>query len=272
MKIESENNKWNQKEQSKQLWEILEQHKNSNRFPVICPICGERQVHLYFSPLQTLESRVWIWCSYCKSTAYSIVKSHPITFYQGAKCCEEKQLFDVPIMLELRKRQIDEIINAKKYEDILISCIELSKTKDNLSKNSIAHIQNEHYIEKCLEIAYLCEKNGSSFYALEAITKSYISLVSTEKNREEQDEKCSFLEQILQYLKEKEEEKKKLIFKFYDSIDWRKQYKNGDILSKLCPICGTKVKIYFFGAWETSYGIFCENACNGCLEITSRGL
>ena len=52
------------------------QTQNIKSFPAICPICGEKQAHLYFYRYaeNTNKGGGWVWCSKCKHYAHFLIK------------------------------------------------------------------------------------------------------------------------------------------------------------------------------------------------------
>lgn len=84
--------------------------KNKECFPVVCPICGKKEGHLYFHRYKEEElGGVWIWCSACYHSAHARYQL-PKWWKNSEEIISEK-LASHPDYLEDNKRFIDEWVN-----------------------------------------------------------------------------------------------------------------------------------------------------------------
>lgn len=85
--------------------------KNKECFPVVCPICGGREGHLYFHRYKEGGERgsMWTWCSACYHSAHAMYRL-PKWWENLEEVCFEK-LTNYPDYLEDNKICIDEWTN-----------------------------------------------------------------------------------------------------------------------------------------------------------------
>ncbi|MDE5907128.1 MAG: hypothetical protein K2H52_00020 [Lachnospiraceae bacterium] len=85
--------------------------KEKKQFPVICPICGKREGHLYFHKYNSNENAggMWTWCSACKHSAHARFKLPE--WWKNLEIINFHELVSCPDYLEKNKVIIDEWIN-----------------------------------------------------------------------------------------------------------------------------------------------------------------
>ncbi len=85
--------------------------KEKKQFPINCPICGEKQGHLYFHKYADNESigGVWTWCSACKHCAHARYRLPE--WWKNLEVIDFHKLASCPDYLEKNKVNIDEWIN-----------------------------------------------------------------------------------------------------------------------------------------------------------------
>ncbi len=83
----------------------------STSFPESCPICNEKDVHLYFNSRGLNKiGGIWIWCSACKHYFHGSII--PPIWWENCIEVPESNLTAAPDVLESMKPQIDNHVNA----------------------------------------------------------------------------------------------------------------------------------------------------------------
>lgn len=92
-----------------------------DQFPVICPICKERDGHLYYHRYKDNEDigGVWTWCSACKHSAHARFKIPE--WWNNIEIIDFQELASHPDYLEKNKFVIDEWINILLSKNIVDS-------------------------------------------------------------------------------------------------------------------------------------------------------
>lgn len=66
------------KDNDDKIMDILDNIGTLNReaFPVVCPVCGEKEGHLYFhrSGEEDEKGGMWVWCSSCYHFAHALCR------------------------------------------------------------------------------------------------------------------------------------------------------------------------------------------------------
>lgn len=85
--------------------------KSKEQFPVICPICGEKEGHMYFHRNKIGEDKggMWTWCSSCRHSAHALFRIPK--WWINLKEIDFEKLTSYPDYLEENKVCIDEWIN-----------------------------------------------------------------------------------------------------------------------------------------------------------------
>ena len=79
-------------------------------FPVICPICGKKEGHIFFYRHEEGErGGMWTWCSACRHRAHSLMRLPK--WWVNLKGLDEKKFINYPEYLEENKRKIDCWVN-----------------------------------------------------------------------------------------------------------------------------------------------------------------
>ncbi|MCI9354559.1 MAG: hypothetical protein HFE58_07120 [Firmicutes bacterium] len=83
------------------------QTQNIKSFPAICPICGEKQAHLYFYRYaeNTNKGGGWVWCSKCKHYAHFLIKIPE--YWENFSKIKFEKLAAYPDYIEKEKNNID---------------------------------------------------------------------------------------------------------------------------------------------------------------------
>lgn len=101
------------KDDDDRIMNILDniEKKDKERFPIICPICGKREGHLYFHRNRTDDVRggMWTWCSACCHSAH--VTFRLPEWWENLEQIDFEKISSYPDYLEENKRDIDEWIN-----------------------------------------------------------------------------------------------------------------------------------------------------------------
>ena len=84
-------------------------------FPVICPVCGKRDGHIYMHEYAgSGRGGLWLWCSVCHHSSHS---SYRIPFWwKNLEIIDESRLVSNPDYLERNKTDIDNWVNALKAD------------------------------------------------------------------------------------------------------------------------------------------------------------
>ncbi len=91
--------------------------KKMDYFPVICPICGEKEAHLYFHRYTDDDKGgMWTWCSSCKHSAHTMFKIPK--WWANLDIIKFEELTSYPDLLEKNKDKIDEWINELLHSKI----------------------------------------------------------------------------------------------------------------------------------------------------------
>ncbi len=91
--------------------------KNTECFPIICPVCGKQGGHLYLHRYQPEDDRggMWTWCSVCCNSMHTSAKIPK--WWQNLKTIDFDQLAALPDYLENNKADIDEWVNKLLFLD-----------------------------------------------------------------------------------------------------------------------------------------------------------
>lgn len=86
-------------------------------FPVICPICGKRDGHIYLYRHNENSQRggLWLWCSACHHTSHSSYQL-PL-WWKNFPDFDTTKLASHPDYLEENKTYIDEWVNKLKVNN-----------------------------------------------------------------------------------------------------------------------------------------------------------
>lgn len=115
---------WESSKGGRQMWKdnndkimnILDNIVSPNLayFPVICPICGEKEAHIYFHKyIDEVRGGMWVWCSSCKHSAHTMFKIP--TWWSNLNTIKFEELTSYPDLLEKNKKVIDRWINGLLY-------------------------------------------------------------------------------------------------------------------------------------------------------------
>jgi hypothetical protein len=116
-----------------------------------------------------------------------------ISYYKGYKCTEE--LFAHPLKLEECKREVDELINAKSFEDYLMRYKGMIIETGGIFGEGKKYCND--YVDKCLGIAKICIENSSSLKVIREIACSYLDYFKTETDWKYQEQALDFIGKIL---------------------------------------------------------------------------
>ena len=91
--------------------------KNKRQFPSVCPICGEKEGHIYFHRYKKDDDRggMWVWCSACRHSAHTLFKIPK--WWDNLKMIKFEKLANYPDYLEKNKRYIDKWVNKLLFND-----------------------------------------------------------------------------------------------------------------------------------------------------------
>lgn len=85
-------------------------------FPVICPICGEKDGHIYMHRHgDGQRGGLWLWCSACRYTSHSSYRIP--SWWKNLETIDERKLVSWPDYLEENKMDIDKWVNKLKLTD-----------------------------------------------------------------------------------------------------------------------------------------------------------
>lgn len=107
------------------IMDILDNIETRNKcFPVICPICGKREGHLYFHRYKkdAEQGGMWVWCSACYHSSHALGRVPE--WWENLEKIDFDKLASLPDYLEENKICIDEWINSigRKTDIIYMSC------------------------------------------------------------------------------------------------------------------------------------------------------
>ena len=104
------------KDNNDKIMEILDKFELNETFPVVCPICGKKEGHLYFHRYKVNDDKggMWTWCSACYHSAHAMFRL-PKWWRNYEKISIEK-LTNFPNYLEENKMCIDEWVNKQMDE------------------------------------------------------------------------------------------------------------------------------------------------------------
>lgn len=106
-------------EDDDRILNILDNFYNKKiRFPVICPICGKREGHIYLYKYNENNQRggLWLWCSACHHCSHSSYLL-PL-WWNNLQNLDTSKLMSFPDYLEDNKINIDEWVNKIKIKNL----------------------------------------------------------------------------------------------------------------------------------------------------------
>ena len=79
--------------------------------PLVCPICGKKQVHYYIHKWseQSLRGGIWVWCSQCRCFSHGTIKVPE--WWENSDSIPISQLNSLPDYLEDNKHKVDSYVN-----------------------------------------------------------------------------------------------------------------------------------------------------------------
>lgn len=85
--------------------------QNKELFPVVCPVCGEKDGHIYIHGNKKEDERgsMWVWCSACYHTAHAVYRLPK--WWENSEKISVEELTSLPDYLEKNKDCIDEWVN-----------------------------------------------------------------------------------------------------------------------------------------------------------------
>lgn len=84
--------------------------EEKEQFPVLCPICGKREGHLYFHRYNNESvGGMWAWCSACRHSMHTRFKLPE--WWENLEIINFQELTSYPDYLERNKGVIDEWMN-----------------------------------------------------------------------------------------------------------------------------------------------------------------
>ena len=141
------------KDNDDKIMDILENIETLNRqdFPVVCPICGEKEGHLYFhrNVEEDEKGGMWAWCSSCCHFAHALYRLPK--WWKNLDKIKLENLAGCPDYLEENKLCIDEWVNKLgrskgeemdklgrdelfyKIIDVDVSALEMLDTVENIN-------------------------------------------------------------------------------------------------------------------------------------------
>ncbi len=95
---------WNENDN---ILNVLNKNNYDNKFPMICPNCGEAGIHIYYHRFDDSDEygAGWIWCSKCKS--YAHVRCQIPSWWKNLEMVDEELLESTPDYLEGFSEDID---------------------------------------------------------------------------------------------------------------------------------------------------------------------
>lgn len=101
------------KDDDEQIMEILSniEVKSKVRFPVICPVCGKREGHIFFNRDKKNSERggMWVWCSVCHHSVHATFRIPE--WWSNLELINIDKLTSYPDYLEENKACIDKWVN-----------------------------------------------------------------------------------------------------------------------------------------------------------------
>ena len=101
------------KDNDDKIMDILENIETLNRqdFPVVCPICGKKEGHLYFyrNVKEDEKGSMWAWCSSCCHFTHALYRLPK--WWKNLDEIKLENLAGCPDYLEENKLCIDEWVN-----------------------------------------------------------------------------------------------------------------------------------------------------------------
>lgn len=95
------------------IMDILDNVESADiaHFPVICPICGEKEAHLYFHKYEKEDNKggMWAWCSACQHSAHTMYRIPK--WWENLNIIKFEELTSFPDFLESNKGEIDRWLN-----------------------------------------------------------------------------------------------------------------------------------------------------------------
>ena len=102
------------------IMDILDNIETENKgcFPVVCPICGKKEGHLYFHRNMEGDERgsMGVWCSACYHFSHAMYRLPK--WWQNSKKINFEKLTSFPNYLEENKVCIDQWINEILFLDL----------------------------------------------------------------------------------------------------------------------------------------------------------
>lgn len=102
---------WNDRDDTlEQVFDRIMDKKGGD-VPLICPVCGRKQVHFYFHKWNEKSDKggMWIWCSGCKSFSHGTVQVPE--WWENCNEISLNKLNSLPDYLEDHKEKIDHYVN-----------------------------------------------------------------------------------------------------------------------------------------------------------------
>ena len=103
------------KENDDRILEILNIFsEKDSRFPVICPVCGEKDAHIYIHrhSFESQRGGLWLWCSSCRHSSHSSYRT-PL-WWKNLNSINTDKLVSLPDYLEANKNAVDKWVNELK--------------------------------------------------------------------------------------------------------------------------------------------------------------
>lgn len=108
------------KDNNDKIMEILNniEEKDKECFPVVCPICGKREGHLYFHKYKENDERgsMWTWCSACYHSMHAVYQLPK--WWKNLEQVNDEKLTNYPGYLDEMKNYIDEWVNKIKEANL----------------------------------------------------------------------------------------------------------------------------------------------------------
>ena len=94
------------------LIDIYRELKDIKTFPVRCPICEKKRIHLYMDVhnLKTRRGGLWIWCSKCYSFLHSTI--YVPQYWKNCPDVDAMKLCAIPDYLNDIREVVDMHINT----------------------------------------------------------------------------------------------------------------------------------------------------------------
>lgn len=91
---------------------VKDEAEIKEKFPIICPVCGKKEAHLYAHRFKEGEDRggKWAWCSACYNCVH--VSAKLPKWWKNPDLIDFNKLAAIPDYLEENKNYVDEWINS----------------------------------------------------------------------------------------------------------------------------------------------------------------